>query len=145
MSVRLRRPLLAAGLGGMLAVVALLVECTAASGLPNGCYYADDGTAVLRVNGTDGEILTPSPVSNSGYTYTSVHHAHFAALFHDPAHILVSPGFYLTDNHSAAANGWWVSGFAISTQGVPTITVPVEGYGDIVLQRGNPCPMGPLP
>jgi hypothetical protein len=113
--------------------------------LPDGCYYANDGTPILRVRREEGLILTPDPTPNpGGYTYIPVRHVQLRPRANrDGAYIEVTPGFYLTDTHGAAKSGEPTGRFIVNIQASPpVIMVPTEAYGAIPVRPGMPCEHG---
>lgn len=133
---------------GILAAIALLAGCGDRGtpfALPDGCYYAEDGgIAVLRVQGDQGLILTPSPVRNpiSNSTSIPVRRVHLRPGFdRNGAYVDVSPGFYLEDwsGFRAAATGHPTVRFIIETRATgPAIMAGIDTYGSEPLLR-RPC------
>jgi len=133
---------------GTLAAAALFSGCGDRSepfALPDGCYYAGDGTAVLRIQGDQGQILTPPPMprpsgmDNSARSIRAVHL--------DPRvdatgpYVEVTPGVYLeTPGFKAVTSGQLRVRFKIETRTArPAIMVFLEASGEEPLTLGPPC------
>lgn len=135
--------------GAALGILALLLGCGDNSlpfALPDGCYYAEEnGIAVLKVQGEQGLILTPSPVRRGGYTDNSanpIHRVHLRSRVNrEGPYLEVSPGFYVEiPGHRAVASGQPMARFSIEVRPTgPTIMIPMEAHGETPVRLGRPC------
>ncbi|HEY5712529.1 MAG TPA: hypothetical protein VIT38_11595 [Allosphingosinicella sp.] len=111
--------------------------------IQQGCYYAEDGTPVLRIRGEEGVILTPPPRRDYPNSQTRLHLARVRALADsDGPHLEVTPSFYLTDppGVSALSSSVETARFRIIGQRAnPTIMVGAETYGEVPITLGPPC------
>jgi hypothetical protein len=140
---------------GILVATVLLPGCGDRSSpfaLPDGCYYAERyGTAVLRVQGDQGFILTPPPVPDPdapGFAPIPVRRVHLRPRTdRDGAYVEATPGFYLDHPlFRAVASGQPSVRMAIETGAAgPAILAPIEAYGDVPLRLGRPCAAGGAP
>lgn len=112
----------------------LLLSCGDRSepfALQDGCYYGDDGTAVLKVLGEQGMILIPSPIRQVTLRPRTNGNG---------AYVEVSPGFYLIPpSLRAERSGQPMARFSIEIRPSPTIMIPIEAYGETPVRLGRPC------
>lgn len=135
-----------AGRGAVaVAVLSSLAGCDRSEplALPDGCYYADDGAPILKVQGEEGLILTPTPGRDlSGTIPTAVRRVHISPrVGGDGAFAEVTPGILLMDyQHAVVASGQPMGRFTIDAHPTrPAILIPVTAYGEMPVRLGRPC------
>jgi hypothetical protein len=125
---------------------ALLAGCGDRSepfALPDGCYYADDGTPILKVRGEEGLILTPAPARDlSNVMPAPVRRVRLNPRRDgDRTYVEMTPGILLGDyEHRVQASGQPTARFLIRVRPRgPAILVPIIAYGEMPIMLGRAC------
>lgn len=101
--------------------------------LPNGCYYTDEGTPLLRVSGQQGQVLIPGDVGKVEL---------MEGRFWGGPHVSVKPGFYVQSPELRAVADRplrWVPFSVRPSPAGSVILVPMEAAGEEEIRLGPPC------
>ena len=106
---------------------AVLSGCGDRSRLPAGCYYGEDGTAVLRIEGNRGVLLVPGQVKEVRLKWSR-------------GSVRVTPAFYLVDLYRTETNDEGPSArFDYRLSPKPSIQLPFAPAAYVPATLGKSC------
>ena len=110
---------------------AALAGCTfGEEALPSGCYRAEDGTPILRLEGTEAEMLIPGEVQRA--------HVRKAYSWRGRK-VEVRPSFHVRGYYESVLNPGPVWRSAVGDERVPAILLPIEAFGEMPVRLGRAC------
>lgn len=116
------------GLGVLVLAVLLLSTCGEKSPLEAGCYYADDGTAILELKENRARVLIPGEVRDLKLRWYG-------------DYVEVTPAFYLLDPPLRTERNTALKQvrMPIAVKPRPTIQVLYAPAGHLTAALGKPC------
>lgn len=105
----------------------MLSGCGDRPRLPSGCYYGQDGTAILRLEGDKAFLLVPGQVGEVNLKWSG-------------RSVQVTPAFYLVDLYRTEINDEGHSArFDYRLDPKPSLRLPLAPAAHISAILGKPC------